>query len=266
MTSKSLHYPTELAIRSAATVSTFPTLAATAIGLLLISVQLQGESLVDSAFKFFLANDSNTTGFDLDRARPRPVNSEYRTSVLNSLPKEGRITKLKEPQLRKLAALDAILQLHQRESVYEYVVFKAVPLPYAFIGLNHRVALLISETALDLLTVEELQASLAHEIGHEYVWAEYLEAEKRNDERRLKELELICDGIAILTLQRTGLNAAPLLTAAEKVATYNRSSTGPAANVYRYPSGDERKRFAQIICSWADSRLESADKGRYLKY
>ena len=265
MTSKSLHYTTKRAVKSAATDSKFPTLTATAIGLLLISVQLQGESLVDSAFRFFLANDSNTSGFDLDSARPRPVNFEYRTTVLNSLPKEGRITKFKEPQLRKLSALDAILQLHQRESVYEYVVFKAVPLPYAFIGLNHRVALLISDTALDLLTVEELQASVAHEIGHEYVWADYLEASQRNDERRLKELELICDGIGILTLQRAGLNPAPLLTAAEKVANYNRLSTGPGANANRYPTSDERKRFANAIRAWAESRRQSADKDRNFK-
>jgi hypothetical protein len=168
--------------------------------------------------------------------------------------------------LRKLASLDAILQLHQRESVYEYVVFKAEPLPFAFIGLNHRVALLISDAALDLLDVEELQASVAHEIGHEYVWAEYLEAEKRNDERRLKELELICDGIAILTLRRAGLNPSPVLTAAQKITNYNRLSTGPAANAYRYPSADERNRFAQAIRAWADSRLESADKARNFKY
>jgi hypothetical protein len=115
-----------------------------------------------------------------------------------------------------------------------------------------------------LLDVEELQASVAHEIGHEYVWAEYLEAEKRNDERRLKELELICDGIAILTLRRAGLNPAPLLTAAQKITNYNRLSTGPAANAYRYPSADERNRFAQAIRAWADSRLESADQGRNL--
>jgi hypothetical protein len=144
-------------------------------------------------------------------------------------------------------------------------VFEALPVPFAFIGLNHRVALLISDAALDLLDVEELQATVAHEIGHEYVWAEYLEAEKRHDERRLKELELICDGIAMLALRRAGLNPAALLTGAQKMTNYNRLS-GPAANAYRYPSADERNRFAHVIRAWADSRLESADKGRNFKY
>jgi hypothetical protein len=260
MTPNSLYYPTSQAFKSAPSGSKFPTLAAAAIGLLLLSPRAQGESLVESALRFFLGNDSNTPGFDLDKARPQPVPADYRANVLNSLPKEGRITELKEPQLRKLASLNAILQLHERQSVYEYVVFKSTSLPFAFIGLNHRAALLISDTTLDLLNVEELQASVAHEIGHEYVWAEYLEAEKRNDERRLKELELICDGIAILTLHRAGLSPASLLTAAQKIANYNRL-TGPAANASRYPSADERKRFAQAILAWADSRRESAHKG-----
>ena len=57
------------------------------------------ESLVDSALRFFIGNDSNTN----------------------------------KTQLRKLASLDPILRLHKRESVCEYVVFKAVPLPFAFI-------------------------------------------------------------------------------------------------------------------------------------
>jgi hypothetical protein len=135
---------------------------------------------------------------------------------------------------------------------------------YAFIGLRYRAALFISDVALNLLDVEELQASVAHEIGHEYVWAEYLEAEKRNHEGGLKRLELICDGIAILTLHRAGLSPAPLLTAAQKIANYNRL-TGPPANANRYPSADERKKFAQAICDWAGSRRESADNGRNVK-
>jgi hypothetical protein len=105
---------------------------------------------------------------------------------------------------------------------------------------------------LNLLDVEELQASVAHEVGHEYVWAEYLEAEKRNDEVGLKRLELICDGIAILTLRRAGISTAPLLTAAQKITDYNRLA-GQPANAYRYPSVNERKRFAHAICDWADS-------------
>ena len=88
---------------------------------------------------------------------------------MKSLPAEGRVTKLKESQQRKLDSLGVVLQLHQRQSVYEFAVFESAPKPFAFIGLHQRAVLLISDVALDLLETPELQASVAHEIGHEYV-------------------------------------------------------------------------------------------------
>jgi hypothetical protein len=234
----------------------FPKFAAPAIGILLFSPCAQSDNLVDSALGFFLGNDSNTARFDLDKARPQPATPEFKANVLHSLPKEGRVTKFKEPQLRKLASLDAILQLHQRQSVYDLAVFESAPKPFAFIGLHQRAVLLISDAALDLLDAEELQATVAHEIGHEYVWTENLEATKHNDVRRLKELELICDGVAILTLRRAGVGPAPLLTATEKITNFNLLSTGQAWNAERYPSAGERRRFAEEVVKWADARQE----------
>jgi hypothetical protein len=58
---------------------------------------------------------------------------------------------------------------------------------------------------------------VAHEIGHEYVWQQYEAAKTRKDAKRLRELELICDAIAVATL--TSLDIAPerLQSATEKV-------------------------------------------------
>jgi hypothetical protein len=81
----------------------------------------------------------------------------------------------------------------------------------------------------------------------------YLDAINRKDNRRLKELELYCDGVAILTLLRAGQNPGALLTGAKKIANFNRINTGPAANLERYPTADERKRFAEAVVSWAGS-------------
>jgi len=208
---------------------------------------------VDSALRFFVGNDSSTTGFDLDKSRPQPVPPDFRASVLDALPSEGRITKLKDPQRQKLDSLGIVLRLHQRQPIYEFAIYESAPKPFAFIGLHQRTVLLISDIALNLLTVAELQASVAHEIGHEYVWAEYLEAARRNDDRRLKELELICDGVAILTMRRAGIDPAALLTAANKITKFNALSTGPAGNAHRYPSDGERRRFAQAIIAGTGS-------------
>ena len=222
-------------------------LATTTLTALLCSANAHSQNLVDSALRFFVGNDSTTAGFDLDKSRPQSVPPDFRARVLGALPKKGRITKLKDPQRQKLDSLGLVLRLHQQQPIYEFAVYESAPKTFAFIGLHQRAVLLISDIALNLLTGAELEASVAHEIGHEYVWAEYLDAARRNDDRRLKELELICDGVAILTLRRAGINPAALLTAAEKIARFNASSTGPSANAHRYPSEKERKRFAQAI-------------------
>jgi hypothetical protein len=217
------------------------------------SSNAHSQNIVDSALRFFVGNDSSTGGFDLDKSRPQPVPPDFRASVLEALPREGRITKLKEPQRQKLDSLGIVLRLHQRQPIYEFAIYESAPKPFAFIGRHQRAVLLISDIALNLLAPAELQGSVAHEIGHEYVWAEYLDAARRNDDRRLKELELICDGVAILTMQRAGIDPGALVTATEKITRFNASSTGPSANAHRYPSDGERRRFAQAIIAGTGS-------------
>src|SRR6185436_1506668 len=169
-------------------------LTALAMGALLFSPSAQSQSEVDSALRLFLGPDSNTFAFDLDKARPQPSNHRFH---------EDSVRDLNKIQLQKLAAVKLILRLHQRETVYAVRVYEA---PQAFVGTQFGAVLLISTVALRLLEAEELQALVAHEIGHEYVWREFQDAARRRDNRRLRELELFCDGVAILTLRRAGVD------------------------------------------------------------
>src|SRR5215469_2804516 len=105
---------------------------------LLCSSNAHSEDYVDSALRSFLGNHSNAAGFDLDKSRPQPVPPDFKADVLKSLPKEGRLTKLNEPQRQKLDSLGIVLQVHQRQSVYDFVVFESTPKPFAFIGLHRR--------------------------------------------------------------------------------------------------------------------------------
>lgn len=249
MTRKYLRHSRNRAFTSAAADWKFPRLAAAVIGLSLFSPSAQSEGLVDSALRSFLGNDSNTGTFDFDKSRPQAVTADFVTRVVNSLPAEGRVKNLNKAQREKLAALDPILRAHQRDSVYQIRVYEA---PQAFVGLHFGAVLLISEPALDLLTAEDLQALAAHEIGHEYVWTQFQEADKRSERRRLKELELFCDGVAILTLRRAGVNPAHLLAGLQKVAQFNRLHMPmPLANESNYPSLEERKKFAEAVMQWA---------------
>ena len=212
--------------------------------MLLLNPSAPSQTRVDSALTALLGTDPSTIAFDLDRLRPAAVPAQFRDRVIASLPPDGRVKKLNPAQRAKLASLEPILRLQKRQGVYEFPVYEDRK---AFVGLHFGAAVLISEAALNLLDPEELQALVAHEIGHEYVWAQHQAAEKQNDSRRLKELELVCDGVAILTLRRVGVDPNYLVSGLEKVIRLNRTLAGQSDNDSAYPSLDERKKFAQAV-------------------
>jgi hypothetical protein len=100
---------------------------------------------------------------------------------------------------------------------------------------------------LTLLHSEELQALVAHEIAHEYVWQQYEDAKRRKDAKRLRELELVCDAIAVRTLVQEGVSPERLQTAIEKSDWYNRERFGVALNQHNYPSLEERRQLIERV-------------------
>ena len=130
-----------------------------------------------------------------------------------------------------------MLRAHGRDRVYEIQV---IDVPQAFVGLYARAVLLISLPAIQLLNTEELQAIAAHEVGHEYFWGEYKAAQERQDEQRLRELEMAGDAIAVWTLLRLGLRPNRLISALGKLFRFNRRF-GNALNESSYPSLGERR-------------------------
>jgi hypothetical protein len=103
---------------------------------------------------------------------------------------------------------------------------------------------------LALWSAEELQALVAHEIGHEYTWEQYQRARGRNDTARLQQLELYSDGVSILTLAQLGVDPSTLTRALKKGIGYNRSHLGFASNEDSYPDFKRRQRFHRAIIEW----------------
>ena len=166
---------------------------------MLICPVAPSETLVDSALRFFLGKeDATAQRFDLDKSWPQHISPECRAVILDTPPTVGRIRTVEKNLQQKLDSLEAVLRLQQRKSVYQICVFNAEPKAFAFVSLHER-AVLIFDAAPALLNAEDLQASTAHEIGYEYVWEEYNHAAARHDNRRLKEMELFCGAVAILT-------------------------------------------------------------------
>jgi hypothetical protein len=191
--------------------------------------------------------DPETFAEWLHAARPRPVAAAEKAQILASLPLEGEVTDLDVVDRTKLAALGRVLQATDRDSVY---VVKVVDVPQAGVGLYARAVVLITKPTLDLVNADELQALAAHEIGHEYVWDDYERAKQRRDGTRIKELELMCDAIAIATLRELGIDSSRLIGGLEKIGRFNRDRLGTALNERDYPTVAERRTFARSIRAW----------------
>jgi predicted Zn-dependent protease len=193
-----------------------------------------------------LATDSNAIVRFLETARPAPVSAEEKARILSTLPLEGEVTDLSASARQKIAVLTELLRATGFESVYE---IKVIDVPQAAIGLHARAVILVSEAALTLLDADELQASLAHEMGHGYVWTERERAFQLGDHKRLKDLELVCDAIAIVTLHGLGLDVSRLMSGLEKTSRFNRQRFGTANNERDYPILAERQTFARAMAA-----------------
>jgi hypothetical protein len=211
------------------------------------SIAAQDGSVLETALHFFTRHDAAGIVERLDSARPAPVSPAEREGVLAKLPPEGDVRDLDTPQRKKLAAARRVLERHGREAVY---VVKVIEVPQAAVALHARTVVLVSKPALDLLELEELQALVAHEVGHECFWREYFRARRDNDRSLLQTLELRCDGFAIVTLRRAGIDPKRLTAALEKVVRYNRDRFGAARNEDDYPAIGERRRFATRLVEW----------------
>jgi hypothetical protein len=185
-----------------------------------------------------LLDSRSLTDLDLDGCRPAPLSPDEKSRVVSSLPTDGEVTRLTGAERAKLQAVQRVLRLHHRDGVYEV---KVVDVRQAGTALYHRAVVLISHIALRLLNAEELQAVIAHEVGHEYIWAAYAAAESAEDSSRLRELELVCDAVAVLTLSRLGIKPDRLFSALETIGRYNKDRFGTALNEKSYPSLTVRK-------------------------
>ena len=193
-----------------------------------------------------LATDLDAIARLLETARPAPVSAEEKARVLTTLPLEGGVVHLSAPARQKLAALTTLLRATGRESVYE---IKVIAVPQAGVALYARAVILISEATLALVDAEELQALVAHEVGHEYVWTEREGAFKVGDRSRLKDLELMCDGIAIVILQGLGMDVSRLMSGVQRINRFNRERLGTANNESDYPPLAQRQVFARAMAA-----------------
>ena len=188
------------------------------------------------------ALDAGFLPFLIQLRRPAPP-SIFRAKVMKELPKEGNLAPTAQ-QAVKLAILPLVLAFHGRKEDMEFRLVAGGGL--AFAGLEQRTVLLITREALELLDRDELLAVAAHELGHDYVSDEYEEAQERGDNLRLQELELRCDGIAVITMDRLGVDVARLVSAATALRRHNQRVFGKTDDG-RYVPLDQRVQFIRAM-------------------
>jgi hypothetical protein len=209
-----------------------------------------------SVLAFFEAQQVTSVDAFLGRLRPAPLDPSDRDAVIATLPKEGEL-RPKATELSKIEAARRVLEYHAR---WDGVTVKVIEVGHAFVGLHARSVLLASRDALALIDGEEFAALVAHEISHEYVWADYQHAMERQDHQKMQELELRCDGIAVWTLRRLGIDPERLVTAVQKMTRLNQHR-GMVASAGDYVSLKERVAFIRAVAAmrWRGEEMAVAE-------
>jgi hypothetical protein len=200
--------------------------------------------IAKSLLHFFEAQQELSIDEFLAARRPTPADAALRAEAMAALPRQGQL-RPRAKEIEKLDAAQKILVYHRREGV---ITFKVIEVGHAFVGLHARAVLLVSRDALVVVNAEQFSALVAHELGHEYVWDEYWRAMRNRDHRRMMALELQCDGIAVLTLRRVGIDPEQLVSAVERMTRFN-EQRGTVASASDYVSLKERVAFIRAVAS-----------------
>lgn len=214
------------------------------------AASLNGVTL--KAFSYFEQIEGRRFDDYLSRIRPVALAPELRGKVLKMLQKDD-IVNPPADELAKLRTLEPILKYHQRDSIIELKVLRAPTATAVFLA---GAAVLITEPALKILTAPELQAVVAHELGHEYYWTRFELARQNHEYTELQELELRCDGIAVMTLEHLGLEPASLISAITKLNKYNAHPGSPSSQNQTYVAFNERvafiHRMIELVSDYSD--------------
>jgi hypothetical protein len=200
------------------------------------------------AFQYFEETEKDDLEDYLRSIRPAGVSADRRGRLVASIRKEDIVLPSAQRQA-KLDALRPILAFHDRADIE----VKILRLRLAWAGFHEGAAIVVSEEAVDILTAEELQAAVAHELGHEYFAAEYGTARKNKQYDKVREVELRCDAVAIITMKSLGLNPNSLLSGVSKLTKFN-EGRGVRNNPDLVTSLDERLRFFQAMTKLAEIR------------
>jgi hypothetical protein len=185
----------------------------------------------------------------LKSIRPEQLSPESKAKLIGIFPKRD-IVRPSAQAGDKLAAVEPVLKYYGRSSVIDLMVIRMCQAIVRFLA---GAAVVISQEALELFTAKELQAIIAHELGHEYFWNEWQQARLNKQYEKIQEIELRCDGMAVITMNQLGLDPSQFISAITKLT---KSHRGPLANAAYYPPLEERITFIHTMIEMVKARGE----------
>jgi len=150
---------------------------------------------------------------------------------------------------RLKTALRPALAYHQRDRMPVVVLWSEHPRA----TLRERAVIVVTTKMMAITSDEEIRGIVAHELAHEYIWDEQKQAREANDESALREYELFCDAVAVVTLKEIGDDPTSYAKAIERM-TYIGITAGSAtrSETRTHPSLDTRLKLIRLLCQRFD--------------
>ncbi len=185
---------------------------------------------------------------------------DYRREAIEKLPASIRQQRITAGRLLSRAEkiVQPVLELHKRSECVELFLYRNDS-PRAVLWMG--CVLILSDSLVALLSDAELTGIVAHELAHLYFMDEMAAAQKTNDERRMKVIELKCDAVAMVSLKLLGSDPTYHIRGVKRMVSLmhtNWLSSVPyiqsSYELRTHPSVVERAMFAQRFITHVTQR------------
>jgi len=221
-----------------------------------VSAQNQKQSEIARVELAFAGKSLDEINSWLTAMRPPAVDPADKLLLMRELPFCTPANRIENPReldrLRK--RLVPVLKLYARDGVVDLVLFRDPrPIVYSRAG----VVVAISTEVLKIVGEDDaaLAGIIAHELAHEYVALQLLQALQAKDLGKIRELELFCDGVAVVMMLDLGLDPARYGQILETIANHsqaaavlnNGSNSHPEVAARRRVISDLSARFKKAL-------------------
>jgi hypothetical protein len=158
---------------------------------------------------------------------------------------------------RAKAVADKLLRFMSLQNRVRFIFFNSEVPVTAF---TYPFALTVSNTAAELLTDDELEAVMAHEIMHLIAYPIFKEAVESNNLKQQRIVELFCDGGSMAVMQTKGKDPELLISGLEKMQKRLELVNNDKEDGIKHPTLKQRRQFQKKLTEKFTAALSKAIK------